>query len=291
MYHKPVLLQEVLRESSREGFSLFWDATCGEGGHALSWLRENPQGKLLASDKDREILQKAKKRIEKEIPKDRISFLEGSYAEFPFLTEAPYDFILLDLGFSTYHIQEAKRGFSFEEDSILDMRYSVEKGKPAWMYINRLPEERLREIFYLYGEEPLGGEIAKEIIIRREKFPIKTSHELRILCENVYFRRKRKAPLRKVLARIFQALRIYVNKELEELEKFLRLAPPLLKPGGKLLIISFHSLEARLVKRYFREWEKKGGFSFTKKYLPTKEEIRENPFSSSSSLRILQRIS
>ncbi len=249
--HLPVLLREVLDYLNPQPGGLFVDGTLGAGGHASAILDLTaPNGRLLGFDRDPEAMQFAAQRL---APYGaRFVPVVASYADMG--TIAPghdisaVDGILLDLGLSSRQLEDANRGFSFLKEGPLDMRFDPRQGETAADLINNLTAEELADIFRRYGEETHSRRIARLIVANR---PLRTTTELAELIEREIGRRGR--PGRHPATRVFQALRIAVNGELDEVERGLTAAVGLLKPGGRLAVISFHSLEDRLVKNFFRD--------------------------------------
>lgn len=286
--HEPVLLNEVIDYLNPRPGENFIDCTFGEAGHAAAVLeRIKPDGRILGIDADFDSLKRIK-------PQDGLVLIQGNFKDLKKIIEK-YDFypvngILFDLGLSSWQIEESNRGFTFRKDEILDMRFSPERQKlTAGEIINDWPEEKLQEIFRNYGEERYSGRIVRKIVDLRKTRPIETTFQLSDAIKNaVPFFRSRRERIDKILARIFQALRIAVNDELENLNHGLKQALEILEPEGRLVVISFHSLEDRIVKNFFREQQK---FSFlkilTKKpVVVSKEEINKNPRSRSAKLRV-----
>ena len=311
--HIPVLVNEVLRAlverpeqqvaSSRGAGSdaparsqgrkpeerLFIDGTVGQGGHAEQLLAALPGCRLLGFDRDPVNLSIAKKRLERF--SDRAVLVHDRYANAPGHAHAhgftDVDGILLDLGFSSAHVDEAERGFSFMQEGPLDMRYDRGGELTAEGIINAWSADDLAHIFRVYGEEPAAHVIAKAIYAARKDERITTTLQLAELVASVIRRRGKTHPA----TRVFQALRIAVNDELGELERALPALIELLTPGGRVAIISFHSLEDRMVKRFIASQEGKTLHSLTKHVItPSEEEIRSNPRSRSAKLRVAERI-
>lgn len=249
--HQPVLLRETLAYLDPQPGGLFIDGTLGAGGHAAAILEHTaPSGRLLGFDRDPAALEFATRRL---APfGERFTPVGRSYADMDLIAVehdiAAVDGILLDLGLSSRQLEDAQRGFSFLKEGPLDMRFDPRQGETAADLINSLNAEELADIFWRYGEETHSRRIARLIVAHR---PIRTTTELAGLIENEIGRRGR--PGRHPATRVFQALRIAVNGELDEVERGLRAAAGLLRPGGRLAVISFHSLEDRLVKNFFRD--------------------------------------
>lgn len=287
--HKPVLLNEVIQCLDPKPGENFIDCTIGEAGHSLAILqRIEPDGKVLGIDADLSSL----KRIESQ---DRLFLVHGNFKNLKEIAQknnfGQVNGILFDLGLSLWQIEKSGRGFSFQQDEPLDMTF--DRGKlNAAQIINSWSEESLKDIFEKYGEEKYSGRIASEIVKARKKASINTTYELRAIIERTVPRsRVRRGQINRVLARIFQSLRIAVNDELENLKQGLEQALKILEPGGKLAVISFHSLEDRIVKNFFRstaDQPQAGKIKIlTKKPITAnEEEIRTNPRSRSAKLRV-----
>lgn len=248
--HTPVLLRETLEALAIDPGGVYVDGTCGGAGHSRRIAQKLKGGFLYCFDKDPDAVAVATERLlgypAKVIEADfrnacKILTQEGVNR---------IDGVLLDLGVSAYQLENPDRGFSYRQDGILDMRMS-RQGPTARDLVNNLTEKELRDIFNRYGEEKHSSRIAKKIVIRREKSPILTTTRLREIVISSYpprERRKDRNPCRKV----FQALRIAVNDELGALTDALRDFFNILKPGGRIRVITFHSLEDRIVKQYFK---------------------------------------
>ncbi|MDE2144938.1 MAG: 16S rRNA (cytosine(1402)-N(4))-methyltransferase RsmH [Patescibacteria group bacterium] len=291
MPHVPVLLKETVEAlDPKEGETLV-DGTVGSGGHLSALLQKmNGRGRFVAVDLDEKHLYESKEKIEKEYPQAKQFWVKGNYGEtLPILNSlgiSAADMLLLDLGFSSEHLASG-RGFSFlkpQED--LDMRYDVSLGASASDIINGSTEEELADIFWRYGEERFSKRVAKEIVRERKEKKIELVGEL---LEVV----KRSIPLRGRInpaTRIFQALRIAVNDELGNLARLLSDIPAIVNTDGRVAIISFHSLEDRMVKTAFRNLSKEGKAEliFKKPVTPTFGEIKQNPRSRSAKLRAIR---
>ncbi|MDP3725405.1 MAG: 16S rRNA (cytosine(1402)-N(4))-methyltransferase RsmH [Nanoarchaeota archaeon] len=293
----PVLLQEVIAALDPKPGNFIIDGTVGEGGHAKEIIKKiEPGGILLGIDWDTSQAEQAEKNIIGVGVK--VVIAHGNYKDIENIQKRyglqRADGLLLDLGFSSRHLESGK-GFSFQKDEPLDMRYSgnivisditnIDEGKmTAGAALNTLSEQELADIFWKYGEERASRKIAKAIVEARKKCRIeRTSDLVRIIGEQ---KRGKIHPA----TRTFQALRIYVNKELENLEDILKKIPAIVKPEGRVVMISFHSLEDRIIKRYFKTYEEEGiGKRINKKVIrPSREEIQSNPRSRSAKLRCLQ---
>ncbi|MCX7779069.1 MAG: 16S rRNA (cytosine(1402)-N(4))-methyltransferase RsmH [Patescibacteria group bacterium] len=293
MSHQPVLLQEVIAYLSPQPNQNFIDCTIGGGGHAFAILEKTtPLGKVLGIDLNSETIQQLNCKIQTSNFKSRLILVNDNFINLSKIVEKynfyPVHGILLDLGLSTDLLEKSGRGFSFQEDEFLDMRYG-QKGKTAYEIINQWPEEELKKILKEYGEEKLAWPIARNIFKRRQKEKIRTTRELVEVINDVLKKFKvynQKFKI-KTLARVFQAFRIAVNDELENLKKVLPSAIKILEKDGCLLVISYHSLEDKIVKDFFKTQEKEKLLKIlTKKPVqPTDEEIKLNPRSRSAKLR------
>ncbi len=290
--HIPVLLNEVLEIFNPNSGENYIDATLGEGGHTKEILKRiAPMGRVLGMDWDRQSLEHFKKDIEFE-GKERIVTMCGNYAELEKYVEESgirnIKGVLFDLGWSSIQLGTV-RGLSFNENTEeLDMRFEG-VGESAKDVVNRYKEEDIANIIYEYGGERYSRRIAKAIVETRRKKKIETVGELVEILVQVLPRRYEGGRIHPA-TRTFQALRIYVNHELENIEKGLRAALAVLDEGGKIIVISFHSLEDRMVKNFFREEAKKGTLTIlTKKPLcATREEIVINNRARSAKLRAAQ---
>jgi len=286
--HIPVLLNEVVEWLIWKEDGVYVDCTVGEGGHtqAIAERIGNSGGKVVGIDVDSEVLEIAERNL-KAYP--NVQLFKFSYVELPVLLNLlqvhKVDGLLVDLGVSTYQLKAEGRGFSFNQDEPLDMRMNIESDITAYQVINTYPERQLADIIYNYGEEPFARRIARSIVENR---PIQTTKELVEVIKKAIPYKEVHNRKRHFATKTFQSIRIEVNKELENITNFLSLAPEYLSPGGRIAVISFHSLEDRLVKHTFRNDERLrqlGDF-----IVPSLEEISENPRSRSAKLRIAERI-
>lgn len=295
MVHIPVLQKEIIEILDPKENENFIDATAGEGGHTLLLAEKvKPRGKILAIDRDCEILEELKKRLKKEgleknvIPVcENYAHLEGIVKEKRF---GKIKGILFDLGFSSWQIEKSKRGFSFQKNEPLDMRYSKELPLTVGEIVNVWPEKIIEKIIRIYGEERFSKKIAKKIVEERKKKEIKTTKDLvEIIRKAVPYSYQRGRI--HFATRTFQALRITVNSEIDNLQRGLEGALRVVDKGGKIAVISFHSLEDRIVKRFFLEKAKEGILeTITKKpIVPSTEEILLNPRSRSAKLRVAKK--
>jgi len=306
--HNPVLLEETLDLlGPREKNELMIDANTGEGGHSFNFLNRFPELKMVCIDADREILAIAEKRLEQFA--SRVCFYSNwshdFFAEYPAELKRP-NTILFDLGVSLYHYKESGRGFSFDKEEYLDMRLDKESGISAAELIARLPEKELADLIYNNAEERYSRRIASKIVNERQKSTITTTSALAALVENAVPASYRHGHIHPA-TRTFQALRIAVNGELSKLLSLLEGALRVLEPGGRLGVISFHSLEDRIIKNFFKASNKncicpahapicrcEGRRSvkiLTKKGItPGNEEIERNPPSRSARLRVVEKV-
>ncbi|WP_448587762.1 16S rRNA (cytosine(1402)-N(4))-methyltransferase RsmH [Thermocrinis sp.] len=280
--HKPVLLEEAVELLLGSGGKVFVDCTVGLGGHAKRILEKNSQAFLIGIDRDPFALELAKENLRDF--EGRFSLYKANYSDFDLvLKEEGVDLVdgfLFDLGVSMYQLK-SPRGFSFQRDEPLDMRMDPEEKLTAYEVVNKYPEKELERIIREYGEERKARAIAKAIVLRRSRKPIETTKELADLVASVVKRHGRLHPATKT----FQAIRIEVNKELDHLKKALWKTPGYLRSGGRLVVISFHSLEDRIVKTFFREHAHQLKILTKKPITPKKEEVMQNPASRSAKLR------
>lgn len=251
-YHKPVLLDEVMDFMLPADGKLIVDATLGGGGHTEAMLEAG--ARVIGVDQDEQAHEFAAERLEPYA--SRFTPLRGNFSDLPDILQGvgvqKVDGILIDIGVSSWQLDEASRGFSFGKEGPLDMRMDRSRGETAADLVNHLPEQELRTIFYEYGEERAGSKLARRIVERRQEKPFTTTIDLADFIASIQPRAKGPAGKIHPATRVFQALRIAVNDELGALRTFLNNASKLLNPGGRLLVITFHSLEDRMVKQFFR---------------------------------------
>jgi len=275
---------------------LYVDGTVGEGGHAAAILdRSTPDGELWGLDQDPAVLQTATARLAHHT--SRFHLYNYSYTQLGEILEekgAPgVDGILLDLGLSSHQLHQSHRGFSFLGDEPLDMRFNPQEGVTAAHLLNTWPPEGLERIFKEYGEEPRSRKLARGVVEARRRAPFRTTQDLvRVMSQALGPGGRRRGRLHPA-TRVFQALRIAVNQELDQLDFFLSQAPAWLLPEGRLAIISYHSLEDRRVKQRLAAWEQAGVMRrLTRKPLtPTTAEVARNPRARSAKLRIAEKFS
>jgi 16S rRNA (cytosine1402-N4)-methyltransferase len=293
--HVPVLLEETMDflGVNREG--IYVDCTIGLGGHALELLEQNPKAKLIGFDLDEQSLLKTKERL-----KPYADRVELYHSDFRYLPDLELDFakvrgILLDLGLSSYHLDSPERGFSYNKHGPLDMRMDLRNKTTAAKLVNKSSESRLAQIFFDFGELRQARRLAKEIVSRRKIKKFETTTELLSIVEDVCRWRPQRGKTHPA-ARVFQALRIEINQELKDLSGFFERIVEKLKAKTRIVAISFHSLEDRIVKRTFMDLASSlnGRTPFlkilTKKPVtPTEREIQQNFRSRSAKLRAAER--
>lgn len=284
-YHVSVLLQNVLDYLSVKPGGRYIDATLGGAGHTQAILQKG--GIVLGIDQDEDAISHAKS-----MELEHLTIARGNFSQIGEIAKEhgfdQVDGILFDLGISSHHVDTPERGFSFMKDALLDMRMDQSTQVTAADLVNGLTERELTELFTKYGEEPFAKRIAKAIVEKRKEEQILRTVELGQLIARVVRVKSKVHPATKV----FQALRIAVNDELHILESAFEQAVQLLKPGGRLLVISFHSLEDRIVKQTFSEFEKnnRGILVVKKPLIPSEKEQIENNRSRSAKLRIFEKI-
>lgn len=296
-YHKPVLLNETIEGLRIKPHGVYVDVTFGGGGHSRAIMEQlGPNGKLIAFDQDQDALANT-------IDDERFILIHENfrYAKrfVKFHGYEKVDGILADFGVSSHQFDEAERGFSTRFEAVLDMRMNQNNSLSAFKVVNEYDEGELRRIFYKYGELKQAPVFARSIVNQRKNKEIKTTSELKTaLQKHLHPRRENK-----LLAQIYQAIRIEVNQEIDVLKEFLQQTEHLLRPGGRLSFISYHSLEDRLVKRYFRnglfegepEKDVYGNVDVPfkrigKLIVPGQDEINENPRARSAKLRIAEKL-
>lgn len=289
--HIPVLLHEIIDMFQPLPGQCFVDGTANGGGHTFAlWEKVKPNGTVLAIDKDCDLVQRLEKKAKEQDA--NIVCACGSYADGAAIIAERgmqnVSGVLLDLGYSSYHIEGSGRGFSFQKDEPLHMRYEPDAtaGVTARDVVNGFSEKDIADIIYRYGEERFSRRIAKMIVEARKKAPIETTFQL----AEIVAKGKPRRFWGKInpATQTFQALRIYVNEELADLERALPELIGALAKDGKIAIITFHSLEDRIVKHYFKQQEKEGRIKIiTKKpMVPTDAEMKENPRARSAKLRV-----
>lgn len=287
--HEPVLAAEVLQALAPATGGWFVDATVGGGGHAAALLEAAPDLRLIAIDRDLDALARSRVRLARF--GERVQFEHAPFSALETLVPAPLhgrvQGILADLGVSSDQIEDRERGFSFLHDGPLDMRMdaSVQKTSAA-VLVAQASEDELAEWLAEYGEERFARRIAHALVEARRRGPILRTSQLADLVERCVPRGRQ--PIHPA-TRTFQALRIAVNRELDEIDALLKAAPRLLAPGGRLAVISFHSLEDRPVKQAFRNETRSGEFRELESLRPGAAEVARNPRARSARLRVLER--
>ena len=301
-FHIPVLTQEILNYLNLKKGGVYIDCTLGGGGHSKAIL-ENiyPQGSLIGIDQDIEAIETAKEELKSYV--DKVKLVKGNFKNLEEILSVlkieTVSGIIFDLGVSFHQLKEKERGFSFKEDSHLDMRMDLTQEFNADILINSYSEKDLAEIFEKYGEERFFRRIARLIVTERKKKAITTTKQLSDLVIRSLPRTKKRHTWRiHPATRVFQAIRIEVNQELKALETGLNQAIRILEDKGRICVISYHSLEDRIVKHLFKDAEKEGKVQknyglkiITKKPIrPSLEEVRDNPKARSAKLRVAEKI-
>ena len=306
--HKSVLLNESIEGLNIKPDGIFVDGTLGGAGHSSHILEKlSPNGRLIGIDRDEDALKAAKEKLEKY---ENVTYYHGNHDDIKEILNnlniEKVDGILLDLGVSSYQLDERNRGFSYLGENILDMRMDKSQEIDAIFVINKYSEENLANIIYEYGEERFSRQIARNICLKRKEQEITTTKQLVEIIESsipAKFRNKDSHPAK----RTFQAIRIEVNNEIKPLYQTIINSIDCLKPEGRLSVITFHSLEDRAVKNAYIDTEgkcicpsglpycacgtvKKGKIITKKPILPTPKEMEENPRSKSAKLRIIEKI-
>ncbi|MCS7236302.1 MAG: 16S rRNA (cytosine(1402)-N(4))-methyltransferase RsmH [Armatimonadota bacterium] len=284
----PVLVDAVLRWLEPRPGGVYVDATVGAGGHAERILEAcAPTGRLVGIDRDPQALEAARERLSRF--HGRVQLVRGNFADLQALLRElgvrVADGVLFDLGVSSLQLQHPERGFSFQLEGPLDMRMDPAQPQTAADLVNRLSEPELAELLRRYGEEPFARRIARSIVRRR---PLRTTTEL-VEAVQAAVPRSRWPRRTHVATRTFQALRIATNRELEALQTALDEVPEVLRPGGRVVVIAFHSLEDRLVKQAFRSDPRLRPL-LRKPVRPTPEELSANPRARSARLRAAERV-
>ena len=291
--HQPVLTQEIL-DMLLESFDkkqdfIFIDGTTGEGGHSEIFFREFPQSKGILLDRDRNIIEIAKKRLAP-YHKQILFFENCNFSKLKLPNEIKVNFILVDLGISSYHYKTSQRGFGFQKEEDLDMRLESEnQNLTAKKIINNYTPKKLLNIFYEYGDESWSKKIVETIINYRKKNPIQTTYQLSdLICRTIpkKFWKKKFHPATK----IFQALRIEVNQELQHIQKGVPHLFDNLSSNGLLFAISFHSLEDRIIKQYFKKLRQQYKLLTKKPIKPQEQEKINNPACRSAKLRVIKKM-
>jgi len=300
--HNPVLLQEVLEHLALSPGAVVMDGTLGSGGHSEAILREiGPSGKLIGFDQDPEAIARCQALFQED---PRVTLVHENFRNlnkvFSGLKVAAFDRVLLDIGTSSEQLADGKRGFSFQTEGELDMRMNPEVGLKASELLAQMSEVELADLFYHYGEERNSRRFARVIVEKRRQQPIRTIEDLNLTLEqalpaHMRFKKGHRPSWarRHPATKVFQALRIGVNDELEALKEGMTAAFEHLTKAGRLGIISFHSVEDRIVKQQFRKWndEERGNLIFRKPVIANRSEILNNPRARSAKLRVIEKIS
>lgn len=306
--HIPVLLNEVVEGLDIKKNGIYIDCTIGGGGHSSEIVKRlSPEGHLYGFDRDEEAISTCQERFK---DNKNVTLIHANYKDAPMILQEKginsFDGLLIDLGVSSYQIDTAGRGFSFLHEGRLDMRMDKEQELDAYEVVNHYPKERLLDILYKYGEESNAKKIVENIIKHREKAPIETTLQLKEIIEESF---PKKVIYGKggVSKKTFQAIRIEVNGELDGLDEVLKKFIKMLKNGGRMAVITFHSLEDRIVKNVFKEeatdclcppkipvcicGHKRSIKLINKKpIIASEEELKENSRSSSAKLRIIEKL-
>ena len=307
--HRPVLLHECIEALAIRPDGIYLDGTLGRGGHSEEIAKRlSDKGRLLCIDRDRQALEEAGRRLAPWA--DRITFLHGNFADLDALMDragvAAADGMLFDLGVSSPQLDDPERGFSYMHDAPLDMRMDRDDALTAWTVVNQWPREEIRRVLSQYGEERYAGSIAAAIDKARQKAPIETTGQLVEVIKGALpaaALREKQHPAK----RSFQGIRIAVNDELASVSRMLQAAIPRLNPGGRLAVISFHSLEDRIVKSELAAAAKgctcppefpvcvcgktpQVKLVTRKPILPGEDELEENPRARSAKLRVAEKV-
>jgi len=290
------MLAEVLEYLDLRPGKTIVDATVGMGGHSLEIAKRiTPGGTLIAIDRDKESLAIAQERL-KDFS-ENVEFVYGNFSDIEEISKRlkleKIDGIVIDLGVSTFQLMQAERGFSFTREGPLDMRLDRNSYISAYDLVNNLNEDEISNLLWSFGQERWHNRIARRVVEERQKHPITTTAELSDIVMRAIPPRFRKFHYRiHPATRTFQAVRIAVNRELEALEQVIARTIPLIAPGGRICVISFHSLEDRIVKWAFRKAAADGAVKILtpKPLTPTESEARGNPSSRSSKFRAVEKI-
>ena len=308
--HQPVLIREVVKYLVTRRGGIYVDGTVGSGGHSVAVGKRLSGGsRLICLDRDPEALSLSGKRLA--FLGNKVCVKKANFADLDNVLKdleiREVQGVLLDLGMSSFQIEKSGRGFSFGRNEPLDMRMDPDEAMTAGHLVNNLSSKELERILRKFGEERRAKSIARAIVTERSRKPIDTSSRLADLTKSVFPSPSRRSKAQHPATRTFQALRIAVNKELENLEVFLRKIPELMTKGGRLVVLSYHSLEDRLVKQAMFDWEKGctcppdfpecicGKTPLFKRLIkkgvkPSQEEIKDNPRARSARLRAAERI-
>ena len=306
--HIPVIYKETINGLNVKADGIYYDATLGGGGHSEGILKSIIKGHLYATDKDKDAIESARERLEGYKGKFTLIHddFKNVFQHFERLNVEKLDGILVDLGVSSYQLDNAERGFSYINDAPLDMRMNKSQSISAYEVVNNYSEKELSDLIFSYGEDKFSRRIAKSIVEKRKQSPIKSTGELSELIANSYpakLRYKNGNPSKKT----FQAIRIEVNNELTGLKEFIYECVKKLKSGGRMCVITFHSLEDRIVKTAFKYMEldcicdkkmpicvcdkrKEINIINSKPIIADEEELKNNKRAKSAKLRVIEKI-
>lgn len=288
-YHLPVMVNEVDQYLITKDSGYYVDCTFGGGGHSLFLLNKYKNIKIIAFDQDTDSLKRFKENPKLQEVQDRIIFCHDNFRNIEKnlknLNIEKVNGLLADLGVSSKQLDDKERGFSFNSDAILDMRMNKDKDLTAYDVVNSFDKEKLAEIFFKYGEESFSRQIAEKIIEARLKGNIKTCNQLKDIICKVKWAKGKINPATKV----FQALRIYVNDELGSLQEMLNSISKILDTNSRAVILTYHSLEDRIVKQTFKEAQNLKIIN-KKVIIASDIEIKENPRSRSAKMRVVEKI-
>lgn len=304
--HIPVLLNEAVQSLAIKPNGIYIDATFGRGGHSTEILKQlDDEGRLVAIDQDKTAIETGQKKFQND---SRISFEHNSFSHIKSIAKhhghyAHVNGVLLDLGVSSPQLDDPERGFSFMKNGPLDMRMNRERGVTAEKWLSSASEKQIASILHNYGEERHANRIARAIVSARQQVKLNSTGLLAAIIKKVAPSNEDKHPA----TRTFQAIRIHINRELDELNETLERVVEVLAPGGRLVIISFHSLEDRIVKRFIREEVKGDPFPsalpigqgqlvprlklIAKKIKASEEEVKSNPRARSAIMRVAEKLS
>lgn len=301
-FHTPVMCSQVLNYLVTKKNGIYLDCTLGGGGHSIEIIKKiYPEGLLIGLDQDKEALEFARERLQDY--QDRVFLIKGNFRDLKLLLQElgykQITGILFDLGLSSHQLESKTRGFSFQEDNRLDMRMDLTKKTDACFVVNSYSEKDLWKLFSKYGEERFSRSIARVIVRERKKGKIKTTSQLAKIVTDVYARHKKNRWRIHPATKVFQALRIEVNNELNILKRALEEAVDVLEEQGRICIISYHSLEDRIAKHTLKDLAKQehivlNGYGVKilskKPIYPSEDEVRENRRARSAKMRVAEKV-
>jgi len=290
-YHKPVMLNEVTEYLISENNGYFIDCTFGGGGHSLHFLKNFDNIKIIAFDQDEDSYIHFLEDANWDLYRQRVIFCKSNFKNLNIELKknniSSVNGVFADLGVSSKQLDDKNRGFSFNSDVLLDMRMDRSNPVSAYDIVNSFSQQELEKIFFEYGEETFSKQIAQEIINNRIKYKIKTCRQLRDIVCKIKWKKNKINPATK----IFQALRIYVNDELRSLKQMIDSAAGILNVSARIVILTYHSLEDRIVKQKFKDLSEKNFNIVNKKVITASfSEIKDNPRSRSAKMRVLEKI-